>query len=118
MNHKSKSVAGQGHGGAIVGQDGNYSYRSFGSGFSGGKGGYVEKPFNSLKVAMVFAKGQGYYRYARYPTSKKDDERARNRAKDWKSRGYHGTTSNCQDMVNDMMDATEKYRELAHLHSS
>ncbi|MBI4845972.1 MAG: hypothetical protein HY810_05820, partial [Candidatus Omnitrophica bacterium] len=98
--------AGVTHAGAVVGQDGYYTYHSFqpeGMPTPIGLGDYEEKEFDSLEDAMDFARGKGYDEYGRYRTTKCEDEKAREAAREWEGDEYNVGTHNCQHMVNDMM---------------
>lgn len=90
-----------GHGGAIVGQPGgnNFTYHSF------DPSGVTEKSFGSLADAMQYAAKKGYDRYSQHKSDCDGDKAARDKAKEWSDDKYHPTCHNCQNMVNEMMEA-------------
>lgn len=111
------AVGGHGHVGTIVGQDGYYTYHSFGPRSKGAfffPGRYTEsEPFETLEEAMKFAKEQGYDKFAEYKSSKCEDEAARKKAREYDKpwwdmiNWYDVTDTQCQDMVNDMMHSAK-----------
>jgi RHS repeat-associated protein len=90
-----------GHGGAIVGQPGgdNFTYHSY------APDGLTEKSFPSLEEAMKYADEQGYDRYSQHQSCEDGDNTAREKAKEWADDKYEPFCHNCQDMVNEMMEA-------------
>ncbi len=111
------AVGGHGHVGAIVGQDGYYTYHSFGPRWLDSPwmpGEYTEpKPFKTIEEAMNFAKGLGYDEFAKFKSSKCADEVAREKAREydepwWSLRGLYDITSRqCVTMVHSLMLAAK-----------
>ncbi len=107
----NQGASGYGHAGAIVGQGDYFTYHSFQPmhpGRSEDQGLYIEKRFGSLQAALEYAKNLGYDYYARYDTvDVQADELARSKARTYSGRRYVVIARNCEDMVNDMMNAAD-----------
>ena len=90
-----------GHSAAIVGQPGGslFTYHSF------DPNGVAKYTFESLADAMQYAAKKGYDRYSQHQSCDEGDNSAREKAKEWEDDKYHPTCHNCQNMVNEMMEA-------------
>ena len=108
--NNSSAVNGAGHSAAIVGNGSTgYDYYSFGPDGKGapvGAGSLTHKHFRNLEDALDFARAEGYNREQHWVTDLAADDAARSATQEWNDKTYHVTTSNCWNMVADMLDAS------------